>query len=128
MTLNKQIKILYFDKINRNVLINFSIQQTNTTYYGRMDADDICFPDRFEKQINFLVENPEIDILGSWAIEFEKEADIKKGFLKKLPSEYHKLEKLFHYRNPLIHPTVVFRRTVFNKMSYYNETFFSDQD
>jgi len=116
------------EKVGLSAALNFSIQQANTTYYGRMDADDICFPERFERQIKFLEENPEIDILGAWSIEFKKEADIKKGFLKKLPTEYQELEKLFHYRNPLIHPTVVFRRTVFKKIGYYNENFLSDQD
>ena len=116
------------EKVGLSAALNFSIQQANTTYYGRMDADDICFPERFEKQIKFLDKNPEIDILGTWSIEFEKEANIKKGFLKKLPTEYQEMRKLFHYRNPLIHSTVVFRRTVFEKIGYYNETFLSDQD
>ena len=30
-----------------------------------MDADDICVPHRFEKQVQYLDEHPEIDILGS---------------------------------------------------------------
>ena len=70
------------EKVGLPAALNFSIQHTNTKYYGRMDADDICFPERFEKQIKFLDKNPEIDILGTWSIEFEKEANIKKGFLK----------------------------------------------
>ena len=47
---------------------------------------------------------------------------------KILPYEYHELEKLFHYRNPLIHATVVFRKLVFEKIGYYNEKYLSDQD
>lgn len=34
-------------------------------YIARMDADDICFPQRFEKQIYYLDEHAEIDVLGT---------------------------------------------------------------
>ena len=37
----------------------------NVEYVARMDADDICLPHRFEKQVQYLDEHPEIDILGS---------------------------------------------------------------
>ena len=42
----------------------------NIEYVARMDADDICVPHRFEKQIQYLDEHPEIDILGSNAVFF----------------------------------------------------------
>lgn len=42
----------------------------NVEYVARMDADDICVPHRFEKQIQYLDEHPEIDILGSNAVLF----------------------------------------------------------
>ena len=108
--------------------LNASIQKANTTYYGRMDADDICFPERFEKQIQFLEENPGIYILGAWAIEFEDDQKLKNGFLKKIPIEQGEMQNFFHYRNPFIHSTVMFRMEVFKKIGYYNERFLSDQD
>ena len=40
----------------------------NVEYVARMDADDICVPHRFEKQVQYLDEHPEIDILGSNAL------------------------------------------------------------
>jgi len=33
-------------------------------YIARMDADDICVLDRFEKQLNFMIENINVDIRG----------------------------------------------------------------
>mgnify|MGYP001222320532 CR=1 FL=1 len=32
---------------------------------ARMDADDVCLPTRFEKQIDFMQSNPKVDILGA---------------------------------------------------------------
>ena len=42
----------------------------NVEYVARMDADDICVPHRFEKQVQYLDEHSEIDILGSNALFF----------------------------------------------------------
>ena len=42
----------------------------NVEYVARMDADDICVPHRFERQVQYLDEHPEIDILGSNALLF----------------------------------------------------------
>ena len=42
--------------------------------------------------------------------------------------QYSKIIEFYHYRNPLIHPTVMFRRSIFNVIGYYNESFSTDQD
>ena len=42
----------------------------NVEYVARRDADDICVPHRFEKQVQYLDSHPEIDILGSNAVLF----------------------------------------------------------
>lgn len=42
----------------------------NVEYVARMDADDVCIPQRFERQIQYLDSHPEIDILGSNAVLF----------------------------------------------------------
>lgn len=35
-----------------------------------MDTDDICVPDRFERQLNAFSENPGLDIIGGYISEF----------------------------------------------------------
>ena len=46
------------------------LKDVEVEYVARMDADDICALDRFEKQIQFLDSHPEIDIVGSQATIF----------------------------------------------------------
>lgn len=45
--------------------LNQIAQLTKTPYLARMDADDIMHPERIEKQLNLLIENPSFDVLGS---------------------------------------------------------------
>ena len=57
----------------------------NVEYVARMDADDICVPHRFEKQIQYLDDHPEIDILGSNALLFNDGQTDKMSKVSTLP-------------------------------------------
>ena len=57
----------------------------NVEYVARMDADDICVPHRFEKQVQHLDEHPEIDILGSNALLFNDGQTDKTTKISTLP-------------------------------------------
>ena len=46
------------------------LKEMDVEYVARMDADDVCIPQRFERQIQYLDNHPEIDILGSNAVLF----------------------------------------------------------
>lgn len=100
--------------------LNCSILRSETSFYARMDADDISHPERLEKQVEFLDANPGIEILGTWAREFSVDPEGEKEmFLKKVPTEQKEMEDLLHYRSPFIHPSVMFRRRVFAKIGLY---------
>ena len=122
------IKIIALPKKGLPYALNQSIIDCDTKYYARMDSDDISFKDRIKKQVDFLEENNDIDILGAWAIEFENDYETEKGFINKRPNDKTKIQEYFHYMNPLIHSTVVFRKNIFDKIGFYNENFITDQD
>lgn len=125
---NNKIRLLKFPKMGLAAVLNNSIKKSNSKYYARMDADDISKPERLEKQLLFLEENSDVDILGTWAIEFNNQKQLSDGFVKKLPNEMKAIKNMFHYRNPLVHSSVMFRTSVFEKIGLYNPTFYTDQD
>lgn len=45
--------------------LNIGLSLVSSKYIARMDADDIALPRRFEEQISFLEENPQVGLLGS---------------------------------------------------------------
>ena len=47
------------------VALNEGLKHCTYDVVARMDSDDECYPIRFEKQINYLKENPDIDVVGS---------------------------------------------------------------
>ena len=53
------------------VALNIGLDNCSYEIVARMDTDDIADSSRFEKQVAFLRENPNIDMVGSWVSEFE---------------------------------------------------------
>jgi len=108
--------------------LNYSILHCTTEYYGRMDADDYSAPTRLEKEVNYLEEHPDIDIVGTWAYEYDSQPDEQDLLLRKEPLTYAEIADTFHYRAPLIHASVVYRLTVFANIGLYNPNSRFDED
>ena len=90
------------------------------SYMARMDSDDIAFPERLEEQVSFLEENEEVDIVGSSIIEIGDDGMEKK--LLSNPETHKEIINYFGFRNPISHPTVMFRSSFFQKAGLYPVT------
>lgn len=93
-----------------------------------MDSDDISRKDRFEIQIKYLKDNPEIDMVGSWVTEFDKKPDnvYSKRILPTEPNEVYKFAK---FRMPVNNNTILFKRSpVIDVGSYQIATGFEDYE
>ena len=75
-----------------------------------MDSDDICTPDRFKNQLEFLTRNPEVDIVGGQIIEYD-ESMSKEISKRVLPTRESELIEFARLRNPLNHMTVMFKKS-----------------
>lgn len=111
--------------VSLNELLNILLPK-NYEYIARMDADDISVLDRFEKQILFLEANKKVDSLGSWAIEINEDGD--EYFRKAMPQSHEDCKKLFQLRDCYVHPSVMFRRTYFEKAGVYPEDTYFGED
>lgn len=97
-------------------------------YIARMDADDISVLDRFEKQIGYLEKHHDIDCLGG-AINEIDEGGEDRGKITYYPCSPEKTRAFFAKRNPVAHPTVIMRRTIFEKSGcYYPVDFVRNED
>lgn len=85
---------------------------------ARMDTDDIARNDRFEKQIKFLTENPNIDLVGSWISEFENNPEEIISY-RQLPTEHQEIYKFGQFRCPVNHMTVMYKKSAVLKAGNY---------
>lgn len=96
-------------------------------YLARMDADDISLPERFEKQISFLKENQDVDVVGGFVININERSQ-KVGKVVAYPEKSDDCKKFFRYRDPIPHPCAMFRMSFFDKVGGYRNEFRKDQD
>lgn len=89
--------------------LNEGLKHCSNDLVARMDTDDIAFPDRFEKQVEFMDRHSEIDACSSWVDEFVMEKGNVTS-VKKLPETHKEIIKYAKHRCPLNHPAVVYRK------------------
>lgn len=96
-------------------------------FFARMDADDISYADRFEKQVRYLNENLELDVIGGAIEEMEYDGSLN-GKVIQYPLTHQECFEFFAKRNPLAHPAVMFRASFFDKVTSYNANYKKNQD
>jgi glycosyltransferase involved in cell wall biosynthesis len=107
------------------VLIDLA-KKARGKFLARMDADDICSPDRLRVQIDYLLAHPDVQLVGSWATLIDEGS--KRIETQRMPISWEEIKKEVFYRNPLIHPSWMMRRSWFEKIGGYNPTFTATQD
>jgi len=87
----------------------FGLNKCSYDLVARMDTDDISEPQRFEKQVKFMYENPNVSVVGGWVDEFDSDTGEKIG-CRVLPESHMDILKFAKRRNPLSHPSVLYRK------------------
>lgn len=85
---------------------------------ARMDTDDIARNDRFEKQLVFFKDDPELDICGSQIAEFEESPD-KIVAMRTVPVSDLKIKKYQKSRDAFNHVSVMFKKSSVLKAGNY---------
>jgi Glycosyl transferase family 2 len=108
--------------------LNLGCSRARGRYIARMDGDDIASPERLERQINYLEENPYIALLGTSIHTI----DIAGRRLSTVsyPTDDKAIRKcLFEsHVSALAHPSVVFRTEVFRAVNGYRTAFAPAED
>lgn len=98
--------------------LNEGLKHCSNEWVFRMDTDDYCLPDRFEKQIKYIQNNLDVVLLGSSTEEFD--SNLQKSLGLRNPPTTH--NEILHYakkRNPFNHMTVAFRKDVIEQVGGY---------
>ena len=105
--------------------LNKGLGQCQGEFIARMDADDRCHPDRFEAQIEYLAQNPDIDLV-SCLVEGFPEESVREGFrvylewLNRLTTSEKIASEIF-IESPLVHPTILARRQSIERVGGYQD-------
>tara|TARA_B110000003_G_scaffold89929_1_gene91996 strand:- start:10491 stop:11279 length:789 start_codon:yes stop_codon:yes gene_type:complete len=95
-----------------------AISSTSFDIIAVMDSDDICVPDRFEKQIK-LLQDGKTQVVGGWIEEFVNEPR-DKGKVRKTPINHKEIFSFGKWRNPINHVTLMFTKEAYDSVDGYS--------
>lgn len=106
--------------------LNRGIGLSQGKYIARMDADDISYPERLQLQAEFLDAHSEIAVVGGNAELFDESGD----FIRKtnMPISPQEIKRSIIKMNPMIHPSVMYRREFIQAMEGYDSKLRKKQD
>lgn len=99
---------------------NRAIRLARGEFIVRMDADDICLPERFAMQLEYMLTHPEIGVLGSAYFVFS--SDLQKKTKRNINTS------ILDARPPVHHPTCCIRKNLFQKFGGYNSKYDNAED
>ena len=124
---DERIKIFNKENTGLTKSLNYGLKRCNGKYIARLDADDLCLPNRLSTQYNFMQQNPEVVLCGSY--HYEKNEDINKIRLCKYPKSNKGLKNnLLNVKGFFSHSSSMFLKDSVNDFKGYSQKFKKTQD
>lgn len=121
---NDKISALKVVPLDRNVglgdALKIGLDNCSNDLVARMDTDDISHPDRFKIQVQYMKENLDCDIVGSFVTEFDDDSDVIVSS-RLVPVEHKEIVKSAQTRSPFNHPSVMYRKYSVIKAGNYKK-------
>lgn len=118
-----EYKRLYPDKFillknSKNMFLSFSLNRCLEKCTGelvaRMDGDDISSPDRFEKQVNFLKNNLQYQVVGTLMQRFDEDGLHDVVCMKEKPDK-----NILRKQVPFCHATIMMYKEAYDTVGGY---------
>ncbi len=106
--------------------LNKAILISSGEYIARLDAGDISLPERIEKQVAFLDNNKDVGLVGSWMYIINTKGETIDEI--KYPTNNKEIKEDLIKYNPLVHSSIMFRRSVAHRVNFYDENYKYAQD
>lgn len=108
--------------------VNMMIKQANGKYIALLNSDDIWLPEKLEKQVTILDQNPELGAVFSDAMPIHEDGRWFSNpkhfyyniFTQKNRSRAEWLRYFFYVGNCICHPSMLIRKSVYENVGGYN--------
>ncbi len=108
--------------------LSFGLKFVKTELVARMDSDDVCAKDRFEKQLRFMEEKPDVAVSSGYIEEFLDKPGVTVS-VRSVPLTGEAVHERMKSRSPFNHMAVMYRKSAVLAAGGYQEvSFFEDYD
>ena len=101
------------------IAFNAGLRRSRGQFIARMDADDVATQTRFEQQLRYMEVHKDIDILGGQALKIDEFGTVVGH--SHVPISPLAIRHASRYGAPFVHPTLMFRRHVWERLGGYRE-------
>ena len=124
---DKRIKLIINEQ-NKGLTksLNKGIKEAIGEYIVRMDADDYSYPQRIERQLQFMYSHPSLVASGCYAEIMNEKGNVVGKMQTSTNIKY--LRALFPFRSPIYHPSAIIKRIIDGQPFRYDEEFRYSQD
>lgn len=105
--------------------LNAGIKKSHGEFIARIDADDFCENNRFERQIQFK-KTHDYDIVGTWAHYITNEGRRIRDL--EFPIKHEEIRKKMMLYDPILHPTVLMDKSVLEEIGFYDASLVHAED
>lgn len=120
--------LMHKDRASQGItaILNDLARKAKGEFLARMDADDVSEPNRLIKQVEFLNKHPNAQLVGTAATLIDEQGNTIG--VQDMPMTWEEIKQMAFFKNPLIHPSWIMRRTWFERIGGYNPAFRYAQD
>ncbi|NUM25234.1 MAG: glycosyltransferase [Candidatus Buchananbacteria bacterium] len=122
-------RIIYIkNKVNQGIVfnLNLALQRAQSEIIARMDGDDVCEPDRFAKQYEFLQQHPEVAAVGSFIKIIDENGKIIDQRTK--PVDFEQMKKKLLVYSPVVHASLLYRKSAVLALGGYRDKYLYCED
>jgi glycosyltransferase involved in cell wall biosynthesis len=120
---DKRIKLISNERnIGLPSTLNKGIELARGDYIVRMDSDDISLPIRIKRQVDFMDNNPEIGICGTWTKYIGVANYPWKSLITKYPANHRAIKAKLLFYSSICHASIIMRKSLLEKFKLRFDT------
>ena len=108
--------------------LNRGLELARGEYIARMDADDVCLPDRLARQVAFLDSHPDVGVVGGQILALLEGVTLTPPWWIDNPLDHEAIVRSLRSRNSIYHPTSLLRKSAVDAVGGYRPAFTVVQD
>jgi glycosyltransferase involved in cell wall biosynthesis len=123
-----QVKVIDQENMGLTNSLITGCHQAQGDFIARIDAGDLCTPDRLRLQVDILNNNPDMVLLGSFVNFIDDDNLVFPSPYRQPPLFDKALKKILERENTFSHSSVMFRKDAYTIVGGYREFFLYAQD
>lgn len=123
-----RIRIVHQNNHGLVYSFNKGVRLARGEFIARMDADDICLPSRFEKELVWLLSDPKHGLVGTFFRYIEQETAAPLDVIQTSPLQHTDIMRMMYLVNPFGHGSVMYRKQAFLDAGGYRKEYEPSED